>query len=84
MPEEVHQLLCSARQATSEGLSVPDRRMDVCLFATLMAESVQSSSIKVYLTLIRSLHIEEGFPNPLVNCLCFAQGSRSPAPTNNE
>ena len=83
-PEEVHQLLCLAKQATSEGLSVPDWWMEGCPLATLMAGSVQHSSIKVYLTLVRFLHIEKAFPDHLVNCLCllwviWIQGSRSPA-----
>jgi len=43
----------------------------LCLFATFLAGSVQHSSIKVYLSAIHSLHIEEGFPDPLVNCLCL-------------
>ena len=30
---------------------------------------MQHSSIKVYLSAVRALHIEEGFPDPLVNCL---------------
>ena len=39
------------------------------LFATFLAGSVQHSSIKVYLSAVRALHIEEGFPDPLVDCL---------------
>ena len=41
----------------------------LCLFATFLAASVQHFSIKVYLSAVRSLHIEEGFPDPLLNCL---------------
>ena len=31
--------------------------------------SLHHSPIKVYLSAIRSLHIDQGFPDPLVNCL---------------
>lgn len=40
-----------------------------CLFVSFLAESIQHSSIKVYLAAVRSLHIEQGFPDPLINCL---------------
>ena len=36
---------------------------------SFLADSVQHSSIKVYLSAIHSLHIEQGFPDPLQNCL---------------
>ena len=51
------------------GPPCPTDEWTLCLFATFLARSVQHSSIKVYLSAVRSLHIEEGFPNPLVNCL---------------
>ena len=41
----------------------------LCLFATFLARTLQPSSIKVYLSGIRALHIEQGFPDPLVDCL---------------
>jgi len=34
-----------------------------------LADRLHHSSIKVYLSAIRSLHIDQGFPDPLVNCL---------------
>ena len=40
-----------------------------CLFATFLADSLRASSIKAYLSAVRSLHIEHGFPDPLLNCL---------------
>ena len=40
-----------------------------CLFATFLAGSLQHSSIKVYLSGVRALHIEQGFADPLHNCL---------------
>ena len=39
-------------------------------FATLLAnDSLHHPSIKVYLSGVRSLHIDNGLPDPLVNCL---------------
>ena len=45
----------------------------LCLFATLLANTVQHSTIKVYLSAVRSLHIEQGFTYPLVDCLQLQQ-----------
>ena len=38
-------------------------------FCSHLADHSHHSSIKVYLSAIRSLHIDQGFPDPLVNCL---------------
>ena len=38
-------------------------------FCCHLADTLHHSSIKVYLSAIRSLHIEEGHPSPLVGCL---------------
>lgn len=35
----------------------------------MLAESIRHPSIKVYLSAVRSLHIEQGWPDPLSNCL---------------
>jgi len=43
------------------------------MFVSFLAESIQHSSIKVYLSAVRSLHIEQGFPDPLLNCLQLQQ-----------
>ena len=43
------------------------------LFATFLANTVQHSIIKVYLSVVRSLHIEQGFADPLVDCLRLQQ-----------
>ena len=40
----------------------------LCLFVSFLADSIQHSSIKVYLSAVRSLHNEQGFPDPLLNC----------------
>ena len=39
------------------------------LFVSHLSESIKAESIKVYLAGVRSLHVEQGFPNPLENCL---------------
>jgi len=51
------------------GSPCPTDEWTLCLFATFLAKSVQHSSIKVYLSAVRSLHIEQGFADPLVECL---------------
>ena len=38
-------------------------------FASLLADNLNCSSIKVYLSAVHSLHIDHGLPDPLVNCL---------------
>ena len=40
-------------------------------FASLLADNLNYSSIKVYLSAVCSLHIDHGLPDPLVNCLCL-------------
>ncbi|XP_078365995.1 uncharacterized protein LOC144650218 [Oculina patagonica] len=54
---------------STSGSPCPTNEWTLCLFATFLAGSVQHASIKVYLSAVRSRHIEEGFPDPLVNCL---------------
>ena len=46
----------------------PADEKTLCLFTTLLANSIRHQSIKVYLSAVRALHIEHGFPDPLVNC----------------
>lgn len=53
----------------SSGSPCPVDEWTLCLFATFLAGSLRHSSIKVYLSAVRSLHIDEGFPDPLLNCL---------------
>ena len=38
-------------------------------FASLLADNLTHASIKVYLSAVRSLHIDHGFSDPFVNCL---------------
>ena len=51
------------------GSPCPTDEWTLCLFVSFLADSIQHSSIKVYLSAVRSLHIEQGFPDPLLNCL---------------
>ena len=53
----------------SSGSPCPADEWTLCLFATFLARSVQHTTIKVYLSAVRSLHIEQGFADPLLNCL---------------
>ena len=53
----------------SSGSPCPADEWTLCLFATFLAGSLQHSSIKVYLSGVRALHIEQGFADPLHNCL---------------
>ena len=52
-----------------DGSPCPVEEWTLCLFVSFLADSIQHASIKVYLSAIRSLHIEQGFPDPLPNCL---------------
>lgn len=51
------------------GSPCPADEWTLCLFATFLASSVQHSTIKVYLSAVRALHVEQGFSDPLVDCL---------------
>ena len=51
------------------GSPCPTDKWTLCLFATFLARTLQHSSIKVYLSGVRALHIDQGFPDPLSNCL---------------
>jgi len=56
----------------------PGNEQTLMHFSTLLADSINHSSIiKVYLSAVHSLHIDNGFPNLLVNCLqlqCLLRG----------
>ena len=51
------------------GSPCPALEWTLCLFATYLADSLRHSSIKVYLSAMCSLHVDQGFPDPLENCL---------------
>ena len=56
-------------QLHPSGLPCPADEWTLCLFAPFLARFVHHSSIKVYLSGVRALHVEQGFPDPLQNCL---------------
>ena len=51
------------------GSPCPTNEWTLCLFVTFLARTLQHSSIKVYLSGIRALHIYQRFPDPLTDCL---------------
>ncbi len=51
------------------GSPIPASEETLMLFATYLTYRLQPRSIKVYLYAVRNLHIENGLPNPLANCL---------------
>ena len=51
------------------GSPSPTDEWTLCLSATFLEGTVQLSTIKVYLSAVRSLHIKQDFPDPLVDCL---------------
>jgi hypothetical protein len=53
----------------SRGSPLPAEEWTLCLFATWLADDLKAASIKVYLSAVRALHIEQGFPDPLSGCL---------------
>ena len=55
----------------ASGFPCPVDEWMLCLFATFLAIRIQHSSIKVYMSWVRALHIEQGFPDPIANCLRF-------------
>ena len=54
---------------SSNGSLLPTSEQTLMQFCSHLADCLHHSSIKVYLSEIPSLHIDQGFPNPLVNCL---------------
>ena len=56
-------------RVNQQGCPCPADEWTLCLFSTFLAQSLKYSSIKVYLSAVRSLHIDSGFADPLHNCL---------------
>ena len=52
-----------------EGALLPADEQSLMRFATMLADSLNHSSIKVYLSAVRSLHIDNRLADPLLNCL---------------
>ena len=55
--------------ANVDGSIPPANEETLMRFASLLADNLNYSSIKVYLSAVRSLHIDHGLPDPLVNYL---------------
>ena len=56
-------------RANDDGSILPANEETFMCFASFLADNLNQSSIKVYLSAVRSLHINHGLPDPLVNCL---------------
>ena len=67
--KEVRQLLSPARPPSSLWVTLSCDEWTLCLFATFLARFVHHLTIKVYLSGVRMLHVEQGFPDPVQNCL---------------
>ena len=52
-----------------DGSPIPASEETLMLFAAYLTFSLSPQSIKVYLYTVRNLHVENGLPNPLTNCL---------------
>jgi hypothetical protein len=52
----------------SHGSPLPAEEWTLCLLATWLADDLKAALIKVYLSAVRALHIEQG-PHPLSDCL---------------
>ena len=48
------------------GLPLPADEQFLMRFCTFLADGLSHASIKVYLSAVRSLHIDSGLPDPLV------------------
>ena len=57
------------KQLAPSGFPCPASERTLMLFAAHLADSMKANSIKVYMAGVRSLHVEQGFPNPLDNRL---------------
>lgn len=53
----------------SDSFPLPADEHTLMRFCTLLADSVNYPSIKIYLSAVRSLHTDNGLPDPLNNCL---------------
>ena len=48
---------------------LPASKQTLMRFSAHLADRLHHSSVKVYLSAVRSLHIDYGYPDPLSNCL---------------
>ena len=61
--------LASGSSQDAAGKFGPAYEWTLGLFATFLATRIQHSTIKVYLSGVKALHIEQGFLDTLANCL---------------
>ena len=59
----------SPAEFTPIGLSAQQTNGLCVYLLRFLADSIHHTSIKVYLSAVRALHIEQGLPDPLVGCL---------------
>ena len=52
-----------------DGFPLPADEHTLMRFCTMLADTVNYPSIKIYLSAVRSLHTDNGLPDPLINCL---------------
>ena len=64
LPAKVHKInFCvMIGHVSSFGSPCPATEWTLCLFATFLDDSLRHSSIKVYLSALRPLHVDQGFP----------------------
>ena len=53
--------------------ALPADEKTLMRFCTMLADSMDYSCIKIYLFAVRSLHIDNGLPDPFINCLQLPQ-----------
>ena len=70
-PEKFVNFCFMSGHLSPHGSPCPALEWTLCLFATFLADTLRRLSIKVYLCAVRSLHVDQGFPDPLENCLQF-------------
>ena len=68
-PEEIFWILHSAWQNSPVPLPLHCRWVVIVPVCNLLTSSVQHSTIKVYLSAVRALHIEQGISDPVADCL---------------
>ncbi|XP_031572598.1 uncharacterized protein LOC116306659 [Actinia tenebrosa] len=54
-------------KAHADGSVCPADEWTLCLFASFLSQSLNHASIKAYLSAVRALHVEQGFPDPLLD-----------------
>ena len=58
-----------ANRYSANGTSLSADEWTLCLFSTCLAKDLKVASIKVDLSAVRALHTEQGYANPMSDCL---------------